>query len=77
MSGTHILEMPATDLVGRIVINPHGVDFVVTALTFDARTGQVIFDIDDIDDDSGTPVGTPIGTWSLAGWTIANRLKSV
>ena len=74
MSGTQILEMPANDLVGRIVINPHGVGFVITALTFHAGTGQVIFEIDDIDEDTGTPVGMPIGTWSLEGWTIASRL---
>ena len=74
MSGAHILEMPANDLVGRIVINPNGVGFVVTGLTFDARTGQVIFDIDDIDEVTGMPGGTPNGTWSLAGWTVANRL---
>jgi hypothetical protein len=74
MSGTQILEMPANDLVGRIFINPNGVGFVVTALTFDAVTGQVIFEIDDINEDTGAPAGVPIGTWSLDGWTIANRL---
>lgn len=71
---TQILEMPANDLVGRIVINPNGVGFVVTTLTFHAGTGQVIFELDDIDDDTGVPGGMSIGTWSLDGWTIANRL---
>jgi hypothetical protein len=74
MSGAQILEMPASDLVGRIVINPNGVEFVITGLTFDAQSGQVIFDIDDIDEGTGMPTGTSIGTWSLAGWTVANRL---
>jgi hypothetical protein len=74
MNRTQILEMPATDLIGRLVLNPNGAEFVVTALTFDARSGQVIIEIDDIDEETGRPAGHPSGLYSLEDWTVANRL---
>lgn len=74
MNAALILEMPACDLVGRIVINPNGVGFVVTALTFDARSGRVMLEIDDIDEATGAPAGLSSGIFTLEGWTIANRL---
>jgi hypothetical protein len=74
MNATQILEMPANDLIGRIVINPNGVGFVVTSLTFEARTGTVMFEIDDLDEATGAPAGLASGVFSLAGWSVANRL---
>lgn len=70
MNHTQILEMPASDLIGRLVLNPNGVEFVVTALTFDARSGQVIIQIDDIDGHTGAPAGDPTGLHSLQGWPV-------
>ncbi|MFC4785235.1 hypothetical protein ACT8ZV_12205 [Nocardioides sp. MAHUQ-72] len=74
MNATQILEMPAADLVGRIVFNPNGAEFVVTGLTFDARTGQVVMQIDEVDNCTGAAAGAPCGVFSLKGWTVANRL---
>jgi hypothetical protein len=74
MPAATILEMPATDLIGRLVTNPHGAEFVVTTLTFDARTASVIIWIDLLDETSGEPAGHDCGIQSLEGWTIGNRI---
>lgn len=70
MNRTQILEMPASDLIGRLVLNPNGAEFVVTALTFDARSGQVIIEIDDIDETPDGPPDTPAGStrWKTGRW---------
>lgn len=73
MTATTITEMPATDLIGRLVLNPHRAEFVVTGLTFDAGTGQVLIQIDELDE-TGSPAGSPMGVWKLEGWTVANRI---
>jgi hypothetical protein len=75
MQGTKILQMQASDLVGRIVVNPNRVEFLVTDLTFDARTGQVVIEIDEIDETTGMPAGLASGVFRLDGWLIANRLR--
>lgn len=67
-----IKEMDALDLVGRLAINPHGVEFVVTRLSFEAYTASVVIWIDEMDDD-GKPIGHECGTQTLDGWTITNR----
>jgi hypothetical protein len=65
------------DLVGRIVTNPHGVPFAITRLSFDARTAQVLFWLDDVDEGTGEPLGHESGQGSLDGFALRPRLRAV
>lgn len=72
-----IKEMDALDLVGRLVINPNGVEFRVTKLTLEASSGQVLIWVDELDttmDDEGRTIGRPQGLPDLDGWEIHQHL---
>jgi hypothetical protein len=72
-----IKEMDATDLVGRLVINPNGVEFRVTKLTLEASSGQVLIWVDELDttmEDEGRTIGRPAGLPDLDGWEIHQHL---
>ena len=71
--GAEITEMDACDLVGRLVVNSHGTEFIVTKLTFEARSGSVVIWVMEIDDDR-TPSGEA-GLIDLAGWSIHQKLR--
>lgn len=77
MSTEHALitEMDATDLVGRIVANSHGTEFVVTGLSFSAGSASVVIRMEYIDEDTGQPNGHEIGVERLNGFSIHNKLK--
>lgn len=67
--GAEITEIDAADLVGRLVVNEHGAEFVVTRLSFEARDGKVwiwVAAVDDPEDEAG--VG------DLRGWSIHQPL---
>jgi hypothetical protein len=68
-----ITEMDATDLVGRLVINEHGVEFMVTKLTFEAQSASVIIWVEEIDD--GKLYGGEAGLPNLDGWSIHQKLR--
>lgn len=76
--GAKITEMDATDLVGRLVINPHGVEYVVTRLSFDSRSASVIIWIAELEEESGR-IGqwgdTEAGLMDLQGWSIHHKLR--
>lgn len=69
-----ITEMDATDLIGRIVANTHGTEFVVTGLAFHAGAAAVVIRMEEIDEDTGRPNGHETGLWTLHGWSIHNKL---
>lgn len=77
MSHEHALitEMDATDLIGRIVDNGHGTEFVVTGLSFHAGAAQVVIRMEEIDYDTGEPNGHETGVFELHGWSIHNKYK--
>lgn len=70
-----ITEMDATDLIGRIVANTHGAEFVVTGLAFSAGAAQVVIRMEGIDEETGEPDGHEVGLTELHGWSIHNKLK--
>lgn len=71
-SSATISQMPATDLIGRLITHSSEAEFVVVGLTLHASNGQIWFDIipaedrNDEDPDASIP--------SLAGWTVHQRL---
>lgn len=68
--GAEITELDAKDLVGRLVINEHGAEFVVTRLSFEARDGSVwiwVAPVDDPEDEAGVR--------ELSGWSIHQPLR--
>lgn len=71
---TTIKEMRATDLIGRLIINRHGDEFVCIDLTLDALTGTVIVWIDELDLDNGGRIHAPCGLHSLNGWTVSTAI---
>jgi hypothetical protein len=72
--GAKITEMDATDLVGRLVTNANGAEFLVQRLSFEARTGTVWFWLEAFDDETGEPNGDVAGIPTLEGWTIHQPL---
>lgn len=72
--GAKITEMDAGDLIGRLVINSHGAEFIVSKLTFEARSATVLIWVDEIDEDTGRGMGREAGLIDLDGWTIHQRL---
>ena len=77
MSDKHALitEMDAADLVGRIVANEHGTEFVVTGLSFNAGSASVVILMEYIDEETGQPDGHEIGVERLNGFSIHNKLR--
>lgn len=69
---TLISEMDATDLVGRLITNQHGVEYVVTGLTLHANTGQIVIRIDELE--NGRLLGLETGILHLNTFTIHQRL---
>jgi hypothetical protein len=67
MSST-ITEMDARDLIGRLVTNPNGAEFVVTRLSFEATLGRIMVWIEDVEE------GGEVGLLDLDGWTIHQPL---
>lgn len=68
-----ITEMDATDLVGRIVANPQGTEFVVTGLSFSAGYAGVVIRMEEIDYETGKPNGHETGSFTINGWSIHNK----
>lgn len=66
-----IREMDARELIGRLVINPNGAEFVVTRLVFDAPLGTVTIWIRELEDN---PEGHETGVSHLDGWEIHQPL---
>lgn len=73
--GAKITEMDAADLVGRLVINSHGAEFVVTKLTFEARSASVLIWVEPIDELDPDALGAESGLWNLDGWSIHQKLR--
>lgn len=68
--GAEITEMDATDLVGRLVVNEHGAEFVVTRLSFEARDASVwiwIAPVEEPEDETGVK--------DMRGWSIQQPLR--
>lgn len=74
--GATITEMDAGDLVGRLVLNPNGVEFVVTHLSFNARDGVVWIGIAEVEGAPGMPGPSDAEAElpNLDGWTIHQKL---
>jgi hypothetical protein len=72
--GASITEMDATDLIGRLVINPNGAEFVVERLAFDAGLASVVIWIRGVDDNEEPPAAES-GVLGLAGWSIHQKIK--
>lgn len=72
-----ITEMDACDLVGRLVINEHGAEFMVTKLTFEAHIASVVIWVAelDLDEDEITTMGGEAGLPDLSGWSIHQKLR--
>lgn len=70
-----ITEMDATDLVGRIVANIHGDEFVVTGLSFNAGHAGVVIRMELIDEETGEPDGQEVGLPTIQGWSIHNKFR--
>jgi hypothetical protein len=64
----HISEIDAEDLVGRLAINPHGVEFMVAELAFESASASVVIRLMNLED------GETVGLDSLPGWTICQQL---
>lgn len=73
-NATIISEFPATDLVGRVVFNPNGVEFLVVGLNLHTTSGKIVIEIDEIDLDTHELLGAPCGIFSLSGWEVGTRL---
>ena len=74
---TVIKDMRASDLIGRLILNPHGVEYVCTDVTLDARTGKVLVWIDELDLDNGGRMHAECGLVSLKGFTVSNTVDDV
>jgi hypothetical protein len=72
--GARITEMDATDLIGRLIINPNGVEFGVTHLAFNARSASVWIGIAEVDEETGLPGEAEAELMDLKGWTIHQKL---
>lgn len=68
--GAEITEMDAADLVGRLVVNEHGAEFVVTRLSFEARDASVWIWIAPVDEPEGEA-----GVRDMSGWSIHQPLR--
>lgn len=79
-----IKEIDARDLVGRLAINTHGAEFIITKITFDAQSGSVLIwvspidelDPDTIDAKTGRVMGES-GLLNLDGWEIHQKLADL
>ena len=71
---TKITEMDATDLVGRLVLNENGAEFIVVGLDFQAHDGRVWIQIEAINDD-GEPDGDTMGLPNIKGWSIHHKVR--
>lgn len=71
---TNITEIDATDLIGRLVTNTNGAEFIVTRLSFDAQQACVIIWLDELDENART-MGREAGLYKLDGWTIHQPLS--
>ena len=65
-----ITEMDARDLVGRLVINANGAEFVVTRLSFEASQGIVLIWVAPVDEPTHEA-----GISHLDGWQIHQPLR--
>lgn len=74
--GAKITEMDAGDLVGRLIINPNGVEFVVTHLSFNARSASVWIGIAEVEGAPGMPEPSDAEAEvpNLEGWSIHQKL---
>lgn len=68
--GTEITEMDALDLVGRLVVNENGGEFVVTRLSFDARHAGVLIWVAPPDEPDNEA-----GLMDMKGWSIHQPLR--
>jgi hypothetical protein len=73
--GAKITEMDAQDLVGRLVVNSHGTEFVVTRLSFEARAALVLIWVSPFDPDTCEPEGGESGLIDLDGWSVHQKLR--
>lgn len=73
--GATITEMDAEDMVGRLVINPNGAEFIITKLSFNARSASVWIYVAALEpgDDEAMP-DAEYGLENLAGWEIHQYL---
>lgn len=73
--GATITEMDAPDLIGRLAINAHGAEFIITKLTFESRSAAVLIYVAALEpgDDPDMP-DAEYGLENLAGWSIHQYL---
>lgn len=75
-TGAIITEMDASDLIGRLILNENRAEFVVTRLTFNARSARVTIWIAQVDEETGQPEDAEAGLENLNGWSIHQKLIS-
>lgn len=69
-----ITEMSALDLIGRVVTNPNGGEFVVSDLTFNAKAACVSIQLRMLDED-GEMSGDEVGVFRINGWRIGGMYQ--
>lgn len=75
--GAKITEMDACDLIGRLVINSHGAEYVVTRLSFDAGSACVLIWLSPTPDERAPDImgDDEVGLMDLDGWSIHQKLR--
>jgi hypothetical protein len=68
--GTQIHRMDAFDLLHRTVTNEHDAAFHVSGLYLDARSGRIVIDLLDLDENDDPIPGTECGIHTLDGWQV-------
>ncbi len=68
--GVRIQTMNALELLHRTVVNEDGADFHVGGLYLDARSGRIVIDLLELDDDGDPIPGTECGIETLEGWHV-------
>lgn len=74
MKGARITEIDARDLIGRLIANEQGAEFVVTGLAFDAMSARVVIRFAELDRETGEPTDHEYGVTDLEGWSIHQPL---
>lgn len=67
----HITEMDAMELIGRVVTNPNGAEYVVTGLVFSAKAACVLIQLQRLDED-GEATDDEVGVFRISGWEIGS-----
>jgi hypothetical protein len=70
-----IHDLPADELVGRLVQTTNGTQYIVNRLAFDAASGCVMIYLREVY--KGTVVGEESGVTTLDGWSVHSKLMEV